>query len=116
MADALDKRRIDNAKDLRTVVDSDDIVYPEHEKLALIKDQSQAIGEFIEWLRDQGVHFVTYGGTDGDYPIMWRTDITGILADFFDIDQDKIELEKRAMLGSMRAANDAALNERSTGT
>lgn len=28
--------------------------YPEHDKLVAVKEQSQAIGEFIEWLPSQG--------------------------------------------------------------
>lgn len=35
------------------------VQYPEHEKLSAIKDKSQAIGEFIEWLQnDKGVTFM----------------------------------------------------------
>jgi hypothetical protein len=30
--------------------------YPEHDKLHAIKDESQACGEFIDWLRSQGMH------------------------------------------------------------
>ena len=29
--------------------------YPEHDKLRAIADQTQAIGEFIEWLEGKGI-------------------------------------------------------------
>lgn len=36
--------------------------YPEHEKLKKIADQSQAIGEFLDWLRGNlRVHLMVYG-------------------------------------------------------
>lgn len=34
--------------------------YPEHDKRSKILDQSQAIGEFLDWLGSQGVHLVVY--------------------------------------------------------
>jgi hypothetical protein len=39
--------------------------YPEHDRQALVVDQTQAIGEFIDWLGTQGVQFMT-----------WREDMT----------------------------------------
>lgn len=39
--------------------------YPEHDKQALVMDQTQAIGEFLEWLNSQGVQLMT-----------WREDLT----------------------------------------
>lgn len=111
--------------------------YPEHEKLQAIKDESQAIGEFIEdgpytlcewknspdvprWIdsrtgTDKTPHhrdvspFATHSVANPDwfdegyYPI--HKSINQILADHFDIDLDKIEREKRAMLDELRKAN-----------
>ncbi|HEY2086620.1 MAG TPA: hypothetical protein VGH54_11435 [Mycobacterium sp.] len=34
--------------------------YPEHDKLSAVASQTQAIGEFVEWLEDQGVQLMTY--------------------------------------------------------
>lgn len=34
--------------------------YPEHDKLSKIKDRSQAIGEFLEWLSGQGVNLMRW--------------------------------------------------------
>lgn len=78
------------------------ITYPEHEKLAKIKDVSQAQGDFIEWLRGQGVHLMTYVEQVG-----WATPhhgLTDLLAQFHKIDQNAIEREKRQMLEEIRAA------------
>lgn len=49
--------------------------YPEHDKQAKVVEQTQAIGEFLEWLQSQGVHLMTWREdltdsrpTDGDCP------------------------------------------------
>lgn len=77
--------------------------YPEHEKLAKIGDQSQTVGEFLEWLTG------TKGWTLAHVPDYYESTlvpvsytITTLLAEFFDIDQTKVEAEKRAMLDEMR--------------
>lgn len=90
--------------------------YPEHEKLNKVKDQSQAIGEFLEWLNVekkyqvcQYVDAIGESDEDGDVvqfpvkgylPIMERAE--QLLAEFFAIDLDKLEEEKVKMLGFMR--------------
>lgn len=127
--------------------------YPEHEKLSVVKDKSQAIGEFLDWLSEQQVRLARYedaahsdaprdlivGRTPdgqpifvndetgeesqyirsyqrredsdywykpgGFYPINER--IEAILAEYFEIDLNKIESEKRAMLDELRTANAA---------
>lgn len=92
--------------------------YPEHEKLRAIQDQSQSCGEFMDWLIEQGVVLAKYHfhtdechtessrrpscGMSAEmlYPV--HTSTESLLAKFFDIDLNKIELEKRAMLESIR--------------
>lgn len=114
--------------------------YPEHEKLSEIQEQSQRIGLFLEWLRQQGyvicrweepdddlTYFVDVdtgepcerGGDhyfhndcivntdwyeEGYYPT--KHTIQDILAEYFDIDQKKLEAEKRAMLAEVRRMNE----------
>ena len=39
--------------------------YPEHDKQALVVDQAQAAGDFIDWLASQGIHLMR-----------WREDLT----------------------------------------
>lgn len=118
------------------------VSYPEHEKLAKVKDRSQAIGEFLDWLmNEQGAFLckhhthdegcecadnwhveVKYGDTlrcptcDSGrrlrrrhvcgmlelYPNPVHRTIQDWLAAYFDIDQGKIEQEKRDMLEAVR--------------
>ena len=94
--------------------------YPEHEKLAAIKDQSQAIGEFIDWCTStHGVSLAewepaqvrTTRGHFGHRRIERRMHPTthrlaNLLAEFFGIDNQKLEAEKRAMLDEMRRLNE----------
>jgi predicted amidophosphoribosyltransferase len=32
--------------------------YPEHEKLKAVRDRSQCVGEFLEWLAEKGLYVV----------------------------------------------------------
>ena len=123
--------------------------YPEHNKLSAIKEQSEAIGAFLEWLSEQRIELARYedaassdepqdlivGHTpdgqpiyvndetgeespfvrafrrranpdywhraEGYYPIHKR--IEAILAEYFEIDLNALEQEKRAMLNTLRA-------------
>jgi hypothetical protein len=81
--------------------------YPEHEKLNAVKAKSQAIGEFLEWLQHERFQRVTLCLEADDeeefYPFHYSTE--HLLAEFFKIDLNKIEAEKRAMLETMRKAN-----------
>jgi hypothetical protein len=75
--------------------------YPEHEKLHAIHAQSQAIGEFLDvFLPTQGIVLMEHDPY-GDYVPTRRT-IPSLLAEFFDIDQAKIDAEKNAMLAALR--------------
>lgn len=80
----------------------------EHDKLLLVRDKSQAIGEFIEWLRHEKLIVLarwekeTYIGTDGKDRTRAQEslrsvylDIERTLAEFFSIDLEKLEEEKR---------------------
>jgi hypothetical protein len=78
--------------------------YPEHDKLSEVADQTQAIGEFMEWLGSKGVFLAHY--IDGmNFPRQYNTGVRDLLAEWAGIDQDKLEAEKRQMLGTLRAAN-----------
>ena len=76
--------------------------YPEHEKQSKIIDKSQVVGEFLEWLEQEGMfvgewsegeRYITDGGTNK------------LLARYFDIDLDKIDDEKRQMIEELREMN-----------
>lgn len=86
--------------------------YPEHDKLRAIADESQAIGEFLEWMgTDRTAEHGQYGRRLF-LAHMWNDRLTpasytieDLLAQFFGIDQNKIEAEKRQMLAELRAVN-----------
>lgn len=82
--------------------------YPEHEKLNEVHEDSQTIGDFIEWIQTGGFpgmklcQIDEYG--DGNfYPKWTRTE--DILAAYYDIDLEKIDKEKREMLEEIRRKN-----------
>lgn len=73
--------------------------YPEHKKLAAIRDQSQAIGEFIDtFLEEKGI--VLAWRNSSEERLMPR--LVDLLAEYFGIDPVKLETEKRAMLDELR--------------
>jgi len=76
--------------------------YPEHEKLTKVADKSQAIGEFLEWCSaEKGISLANYSDYREDgMPVPFRP----LLAEFFEIDENVLEQEKRAMLDAMRKA------------
>lgn len=89
------------------------MTYPEHDKLSAIADQSQAIGEFMEWLKDgarpqQPRLFLAHYVEGEECPVPLHTPTEDLLAEYFEIDQSKLEQEKRAMLDSLRARHDQA--------
>lgn len=76
--------------------------YPQHEKLSERGDEHAAICGFLEWL-----------GCGGRFVGEWNDDsranpIGGeeILAEFFDVDVDALEAEKREMLRRVRGEAD----------
>jgi hypothetical protein len=107
--------------------------YPEHDKMQTIAEHSQKIGEFLDWLRhEKHVQMLTTSVFTERCPVAScdprdegqycpRCDNTGViqikadtpfwpnpvslLAEYFEIDLDKIEDEKRAMLEKLRNAS-----------
>lgn len=91
--------------------------YPEHVKLKSVKPRSQAIGEFLEWLASekrialavQHEHtescyeekYIRCGYSSGEY-LPAQATTRGLLAEFFEIDEVKLEREKRMMLADLR--------------
>jgi hypothetical protein len=75
---------------------------PELDKMTKVKDQSQAIGEFLEWL--QSKKWSICSEDEGNYfPITQR--IEEILAKYFKINLDKAERERQAILNNIRKQN-----------
>jgi hypothetical protein len=79
--------------------------YPEHIKLKAISARSQAIGEFLEWLTCKKGFTICQLHREEFMPVYTRTE--NLLAEFFEIDLDKIEAEKRAMLAELRRAHES---------
>jgi len=77
--------------------------YPECDKLSKVKDKSQIIGEFLDWCNSQGVHLATYYEDRGLF--VDRRSIEQVLADYYDIDLDKVEEERRHILEMQRDIN-----------
>lgn len=82
--------------------------YPECEKLAAVKDKSQIVGEFIDWLRHEKGFDICEPDTNNDgeeeyYPV--TASVEKLLAEFFDIDLDKVEKERRKILADLGKKN-----------
>lgn len=80
-----------------------EVRYPEHEKQRLVLGKAEIIGEFLEWLGEQGKAIAEWEKR-GDFDQMWPDGI-GInqrLADYFSIDLKVIEKEKQQMLEEIR--------------
>ena len=77
--------------------------YPEHDKLSKVMDKSQMIGEFLDWLREGRRKPIHLAETDdfGDLTLA-NTTIQKLLAEYFKIDEERLEGEKRAMLALIR--------------
>ena len=77
---------------------------PTLDRILEIQPQSQAIGEFLEWLKDEGCVLCTYkGGREGYAPV--HKTIDTLLHEFFEIDPMEEEREKRALLEEIRSMN-----------
>jgi hypothetical protein len=76
--------------------------YPEHVKLRAVKDDSQKLGAFLDWLQEQGIALYH----DEPEPLAVCLTTEKLLAKYFEIDLDKIETEKRAMLEEQRQLNE----------
>lgn len=74
--------------------------YPECEKMIKVKEESQNIGEFIDWLYTRYMHIAFYDEEGNLHPALISTE--KLLAEYFNIDLDKVEKEKRQMLEELR--------------
>lgn len=111
-----------------------DETYPECSRLLAVSDTSQEIGQFLEWLwHESGVRFVAdqtftercmregcdpadsaawcsscenTGKVNFTAEVPFTPNINALLADYFDIDLDKVEDERRAMLEDIRNAQE----------
>jgi hypothetical protein len=77
---------------------------PELDKMEAVQEQSQTIGEFLEWLNGKGISLCKLGTADWEqnfhFPIHDSTE--KLLAEYFDIDLNKVEQEKQVLLAEWR--------------
>lgn len=90
----LDRKRADDARA--------DALYPEHAKLRKVKNKSQAIGEFLDHVPAHLMQWVEADNLDGGAYVPLPGTITTWLADYYQVDLNALEKEKRAMLDSIR--------------
>ncbi len=69
-------------------------------KMHSVKPESQAIGEFLEWLHHEKQWELAEWENNSLYPAHYS--IEKLLAEFFEIDLDKVDKEKRALLDQVR--------------
>ena len=78
--------------------------YPEHDRVKKVNVDSQVIGEFIDWIKDeQHVLFCQWDKYQELEPV--HKSIEQWLALYFEIDLVKLEDEKRQMLDVIRQDN-----------
>jgi len=84
----------------------------EVEKIVAAQERSRTLSEFLDWLSENEYSIcrfeehIRYSEEPGDFtPEGWyprRKSNEQLLADFFEIDLDKVEEERRQILGNLR--------------
>lgn len=83
--------------------------YSEHDKVRTVKEDSQKLGEFLEWMESREIVFAVWIKSDN----IWQEDelrpfhinIEQLLADFFKIDLKKLQTESEQMYAEIVALN-----------
>jgi hypothetical protein len=79
---------------------------PESDKLLKVHKESQAIGEFLEWMQSKGLS-VCKLDEDTEQYFPDHVSIQNRLAKYYEIDMNKVERERRAILKGLNAAHEA---------
>lgn len=74
--------------------------YPEHEKLSALGGANQIVGDFIEWLFEQGWEIAEWNSSGHRLSPIRKSRDT-LIAEHFEINRDTLEDEKRAMLAAL---------------
>ena len=82
---------------VETTLTEIDTRYPECEKLRSVAPKSQIIGEFLDWLMEQGIGFSKYSEKT-QYNQPYNPNIQDLLAQFFEVDLNKVEEERRQII------------------
>ena len=75
--------------------------YPECEKLQAVAPHSQKIGEFIDWCAETKSIGLVIDPLDSALPVY--TPLQQLLAEFFEIDMNKVELERQEILKDLQS-------------
>lgn len=77
--------------------------YPELDKMLAVRDKSRLLSEFLDWLASEGIALCELNTErrGGEFERI-QEGYEKLLARFFEIDLDKIEEERRALLDSLR--------------
>lgn len=81
---------------------------PECDRLIEVQEDSQKLGEFYEWLQAK-FHIVQKTPVSGQGRIHYLPPVESLeqmLADYFGIDLDEVDRERRAILAEMATRND----------
>ncbi len=71
--------------------------YPEHKKLKAVEAKKLHVTDFLEWLQER--HWFLAKQPEGDaWPTPIQYGIRKILAQYLEIDEDRLEAEKQHML------------------
>lgn len=76
--------------------------YPQHAKLKLVQQESQQLGNFLEWLFEVKEYELGTMGRRGLETVYVK--IPDILAEYFEIDQKALSKEKDMMYDDMTKA------------
>ena len=82
--------------------------YPECEKLAKVSKESQVVGEFLEWLQNEKeIALAKWAQVEGSVfsnsnLFLVHDSTESLLAEFFEIDMNKVEEERQQILKELR--------------
>jgi len=82
-------------------------VYEEHEKLKSVKNESEIIGQFLEWQKTKDRDLCTFDSKFDEFTPVFHGSIEKILGEYFEIDLNKLEKEKQQMIEGLRCVNGA---------
>lgn len=80
--------------------DAIQIESPECERMCAVAPYSQKIGEFLEWVRETHGAFLAVYDDNGRCHCFGKSP-SELLAGFFEIDLNKVESERRAILAAL---------------
>jgi hypothetical protein len=90
-------------------------MYPEHAKLRVAQQKSQAIHEFImDFLPSKGIFLAKYLNPKSSRIVLANNNTTTLVAEFLDIDLNLVEKEKEHMLEQVRKANKSCEQKQSS--